>query len=106
MRARWLLIVLIAYVAVDLADPVVPGAFSFEVDASPVEQAVHANRPRPDKTASAVPPALPECRIEPRADSLPLQRRAVLVQPLTKGASLRPTPRSALLVPAPSPEDH
>ncbi|PYN72418.1 MAG: hypothetical protein DMD96_34685 [Candidatus Rokuibacteriota bacterium] len=101
-----MLIVLIAYLTFDLADPAMPGAFSFEFEDSPIEEAVHANRTRQDKTASAVQPALPARSVEPRDDSSTLRRRAVRPQPLTKVASLHPGPRSALLAPAPSPDDH
>lgn len=104
MSARRRLIVLIAYVAFDLADPLMPGAFSFEVEASPIEEAVHANRPRQDKTVTAV--RLPERSIEPRDDSFTRQCLAVLAQPPTKRASPHPAPRSALLAPAPSPDEH
>src|SRR2546425_8523794 len=89
-----------------LPDPAMPGVFSFEFEDSPIEEAVHAIRPRQDKTASAVQPALPARSVEPRDDSSTLRRRAVRPQPLTKVASLHPGPRSALLAPAPSPDDH
>jgi hypothetical protein len=41
MRARKLFLLVLAYVAFDLADPVLPGAFSFEVKDSEVEEAIH-----------------------------------------------------------------
>jgi hypothetical protein len=106
MSAWRLLIVLIAYVVFDLADPMMLGAFSFEVEGSPIEEVVHANRPRQDKTAMAVHPAIPERRIEPRNDSFTRQHPAVTAQPLTKWRPPHPAPRSALLAPAPSPDDH
>jgi hypothetical protein len=106
MRAWRLLIVLITYVAFDLADPSMPGAFSLEVEDSPVDEAVHANRLRQDKTAMAVQPAIPERRIEPRNDSFTGQRLPVTAQLLTKWTPLHPAPRSALLAPAPSLDDH
>jgi hypothetical protein len=105
VRARWLLILLIAYLAFDLADPVLPGAFSFKVRDSLIEQAVHANRTCHDKTAIAVQPALPERSVEPRDDSFTRQRLAVTAQPPTEGSSPHPAPRSALLAPARSPDD-
>jgi hypothetical protein len=106
MSARRLLIVLMAYVAFDLADPVMPGAFSFEVDASPIEEAIQANRLPKDTTPTAPLPAQPGRRTEPRDDSLTRQSLAVMAQPLTRWAASHPAPRSALLAPAPSPDDH
>ena len=106
MSAWRLLIVLIAYVVFDLADPLMPGAFSFEVEGSPIEEAVHANRPRQEKTAMAVQPTIPERPIEARNDAFIRQRLAVTAQLLTKWTPHHPAPRSALLAPAPSPDDH
>ena len=106
MSARRLLIVLIAYVVLDLADPAMPGAFSFEGEDSEIEQAVHANRPRQNKTTIAVPPALPERRVEPRDDPFTRQRLAVMAQSVPRETSPHSAPRSALPAPAPSPDDH
>ena len=44
MGARRLLILLAAYLAFDLADPTLPGAFSFEIRDSEIEEVVHVQR--------------------------------------------------------------
>jgi len=106
MGARRLLILLAAYLTFDLADPTLPGAFSFEIRDSEIEEVVHVQRRSQDKAATAVRPAPPERRVEPRDDSRSRQRLAV-VEPPPRNVSLPyPAPRSALLSPAPSPDDH
>jgi hypothetical protein len=108
MRTHRLLIMLIAYVAFDLADPVIPGAFSFEVENSPIEQTVRANRPRQHRSATVLQAAPSERRAEPRDNSVNCQSPSVVAtaQLVTKWAPPHPAPRSALLAPAPSPDDH
>src|SRR5256885_6224147 len=69
MSARRLLLVGLAYLVFDLADPVLPGAFSFEVRDSEIEEAVHVRRRPEDRPAITVEPAPPERRVEPREDS-------------------------------------
>src|SRR5260370_42021948 len=60
MRARKLFLLVLAYVAFDLADPVLPGAFSFEVRHSEVEEAIHVQRRAHDRQQVAGPPTPPE----------------------------------------------
>src|SRR2546426_5377879 len=69
MSARRLLLVGLAYLVFDLADPVLPGAFSFEVRDSEIEEAVHVRRRPEDRPAITVEPAPPDRRVEPREDS-------------------------------------
>src|SRR5213594_1973150 len=104
MGARRLLILLAAYLAFDLADPTLPGAFSFEIRDSEIEEVVYVQRRSQDKAATAVRPAPPERRVEPRDDSR--QRMAVMEPPPRDVSPPYPAPRSALLSPAPSPDDH
>src|SRR5207245_10377855 len=102
MGARRLLILLAAYLAFDLADPTLPGAFSFEIRDSEIEEVVHVQRRSQDKAVTAVRPAPPERRVEPRDDSLSRQRLAV-VEPPPRDVSLpSPAPPSALLSSAPA----
>src|ERR687887_1836387 len=100
MRTRRLLLVGLAYLAFDLADPVLPGAFSFDVRDSEIEEAVHVQRRPEDRRAVAARPAPPERRVEPRDDSLALQPRAAVRPPHLPAAPPRPVPRSTLRTPA------
>ena len=106
MRARRLLLVALAYLVFDLADPVLPGAFSFEVRDSEIEEAVHGRRHSEDRQAVTARPAPPERRVEPREDSPTRQHPAVGTAPPGDASPLHPAPRSALVVMAPSPDDH
>jgi hypothetical protein len=106
MSSRRLLLVGLGYLVFDLADPVLPGAFSFEVRDSEIEEAVHVRRRPEDRQAVTAQPAPPERRVEPCEDSPTRPHLAVRAEP-TGGASPRhPAPRSALPVTAPSPDDH
>ena len=78
-----LLIVLVAYVAFDLADPVSPGAFSFEVGDSRIEEAIHVQRHSHDKPVFADSAAPPDLRAEVRGDSL-ISQRSTLPRPLVR----------------------
>ncbi|HKB23765.1 MAG TPA: hypothetical protein VKG64_01825 [Methylomirabilota bacterium] len=60
MRARKLFLLVLAYVAFDLADPVLPGAFSFEVKDSEVEEAIHVQRRAQERKQVAGRPTPPE----------------------------------------------
>src|SRR5256712_13861447 len=97
MGARRLLILLAAYLAFDLADPTLPGAFSFEIRDSEIEEVVHVQRRGQDKAATAVRPAPPARLVEPRDDSRSRQPLPA-VEPPPRNVSLpHPAPRSALL---------
>jgi|SRR5438132_9681170 len=106
MRARRLLLLGFAYLVFDLADPVLPGAFSFEVKDSEVEEALHVRRRSEDRPATAARPAPPERRVEPRDDALTRQHLAVGAEPPRDASPPRPAPRSALRTTAPSLDDH
>ena len=106
MSARRLLLVGLAYLVFDLADPVLPGAFSFEVRDSEIEEAVHVRRRPEDRPAITVEPAPPERRVEPREDSPTRQHLGVRAEPTGDTSPLHPAPRSALPVTASSPDDH
>ena len=69
MEARRLFLLLVAYLAFDFADPILPGAFSFEVKDSEVEDAVHVQRRQHGKEAAATRPAPPQRRVEPSDDT-------------------------------------
>src|SRR5438309_2113500 len=88
MSAWRLLIVLIAYVVFDLADPLMPGAFSFEVEGSPIEEAVHANRPRQEQTAMAVQPTIPARAIDRWRRDDPASWRLVLDWLVSRGTRI------------------
>jgi len=106
MSSRPLLLLVFAYLVFDLADPVLPGAFSFEVRDSEIEEAVHGRRRPEDRQAVTAQPAPPERRVEPREDSPTRQRLAVRAEPTGEASPLHPAPRSALPVTSPSPDDH
>src|SRR2546427_10433270 len=106
MGARRLLILLAAYLTFDLADPTLPGAFSFEIRDSEIEEVVHVQRRSQDKAATAVRPAQPERRVEPRDDSRSRQRLALLEPAPRDAPPPSPAPRPALPSPAPSPPPH
>src|SRR5256885_16028079 len=95
MSARRLLLVGLAYLVFDLADPVLPGAFSFEVRDSEIEEAVHVRRRPEDRPAITVEPAPPERRVEPREDSPTRLHLGVRAEPTGKASPLHPAPRSA-----------
>jgi len=106
MRARRLLVLLIAYLVLDLADAVLPGAFSFEVSDSKIEEAVHVQRCSDDKVALAVGAAPPERRVEPRDDPFSRQRPVLTEPPLRDVARHRPAPHETRQAPAQSLDDH
>jgi len=106
MRARRLLLLGLTYLVFDLADPVLPGAFSFEVRDSEIEEAVHVRRRPEDREAVPAQPAPPERRVEPREDSPTRQHPGVRAEPTGDASPLHPAPRSALPATAPSPDDH
>src|SRR5881392_2434640 len=83
MRARRLLLLGFAYLAFDLADPALPGAFSFEVRDSEIEEAVHTQRRPEDRQPIAARPAPPERRVGPRDGRPVLQGERVVTWPDT-----------------------
>jgi hypothetical protein len=105
---RRFLFVLVAYMAFDLADPALPGAFSFEVKDSEIEEALHTQRRVERRRDEGARPA-------PARDAA-VQRGAPAPRPAAKAlGALRepspvwaPLPRSALFALASprSPEDH
>src|SRR5881628_2185159 len=96
MSARRLLLVGLAYLVFDLADPILPGAFSFEVRNSEIDGALHVRRRPEDRRAA--PPA--SCRHGAAAEGCgaapdgatrgTASARAVARRPLTP--SSRPSP--------------
>jgi hypothetical protein len=106
MRARRLLLLGIAYLTFDLADPTLPGAFSFEVRDSEIEEAVQECRHPEDRQAVTARPAPPERRVEPREDSPTRLHPAVETEPPGDASPFHPAPRSALFETAPSSDDH
>ncbi len=69
MLARRVFLLFVAYLAFDLADPTLPGAFSFDAEDSEIEEAVHVQRRQEGKEAAATRPAPPQRRVEPRDDA-------------------------------------
>jgi len=65
VRARRILLLLIAWVSFDLATPL-PGAFEFEAEDSEVEESIHVRRHAHDREAAARR-ALPRQRLENEA---------------------------------------
>jgi len=104
MNARRLLLVGLAYLVFDLADPILPGAFSFEVRNSEIDGALHVRRRPEDRRAAQ--PAPPDRRVEPRDDSFIRQRPAVTAPPLRDVALRRTAPHEARQAPAQSLDDH
>ena len=74
MRARRILLLLIAWVSFDLATPL-PGAFEFEAEDSEVEESIHVRRHSHDREAGARR-ALPRQRVE---DVAPTHRAAPIL---------------------------
>ena len=65
MRARRILLLLIAWVSFDLATPL-PGAFEFEAEDSEIEESIHVRRHSHEREAGARR-ALPRQRLENEA---------------------------------------
>jgi hypothetical protein len=106
MSARRLLLVALAYLVFDLADPALPGAFSFEVRDSKVEEAVHVRRGPEDRQVNAAQPAPPGRRVEPRDDSFIHQRSALTAPAPRDVAPRRLAPHEARQASAQSLDDH
>jgi hypothetical protein len=107
MRTRRLLLVGLAYLVFDLADPILPGAFSFEVRDSEIDDAACVQPRSQHEVALAVLTPQPEGRVEPRDDAFARQRPAV-TQPSPRDVPppRRPVPHEARHAPAPSLDDH
>src|SRR5919197_4192758 len=106
MRARLLLLVGLAYLAFDLADPVLPGAFSFEVSDSEIDAACVQPRSQQEIALAVLAPR-PEGRVEPRDDAFARARPAVAEpSPRDVAPPRRPVPHEARHAPAPSLDDH
>ena len=107
MTARRLFLLLVAYLAFDLGDPVLPGAFSFEVEDSEIEEAVHTQRRGDRREVDATRLAPEPDRVALRQNGAP-RPTAVTIRPVRAPSSTWQAPRSALLAfAAPqSPEDH
>ena len=105
MRARRILLLLIAWVSFDLATPL-PGAFEFEADDSEIEESIHVRWHAHDREAAARR-ALPRQRVE---DEAPTHRVApsVLIAFAFVADEWLPQVRLAHLPAAspPSSEDH
>ena len=109
MPNRRLFVLLVAYLAFDLADPVLPGAFSFDVRDSEVEEAIHVQRRAPERKQVAARPTPPG----PRAPSPDPARVSPPPGARLEGPPRREPPilrvaRSAPVASAPAsaPEDH
>ena len=105
MRARHILLLLIAWVSFDLATPL-PGAFEFEVEDSEIEESIHVRRQSHDREAAARR-ALPRRSLENEAPT----RRAAPVALIARSFAADdwlPQVRLAHLPDAspPSSEDH
>jgi hypothetical protein len=101
MKASWLVLVVVVYVSLDVANPLIPGALSFGIEDCVEARQADRFRAHGDRAAVALPPlpgrfapvTAPVARM--RAPATPQWRQV----PVT-----RSHPPS--LVPAPSPEDH
>jgi hypothetical protein len=104
---RRFLLVLVAYLAFDLADPALPGAFSFEVKDSEIEEAVHTQRGVERRRDEAARPA-PDTAGAAQRRVPPPRPAAVALGPLREAPAVWAPPRSALfaLASPQSPEDH
>ena len=106
MRTRRLLLLLVAYLAFDLADPALPGAFSFEVRDSEVEEAVHVRRHvHGRETAAPRPEPEPGRPVRPD-DSRPAPRPVAGVAHHAPPAWQAPRSAVAASTLAPAPDDH
>lgn len=109
MRPRRLFLLLLAYLAFDLADPVLPGAFSFDVRDSEVEEAIHVQRRPQERKQVAGRPTSPErrapspdpARVSPRP-STRLERAPRREPPVPRVARSAPVVSAR----ASSPDDH
>ena len=97
---------LLAYVAFDLADPILPGAFSLGVGESEIEQAVHVRCRQADRLATPATPAPLERRLQLRDDALTRRHSTVRAEPSRNASPPRPAARSALLTAASALDDH
>jgi hypothetical protein len=102
-----LLLLLAAYLAFDLADPALPGAFSFEVKDSEIEEAVHVQRRVERRQDAAIRPAPDPDGVAERRAPAP-RPAAVAVRPVREPSFRWTPPRSGLfaLASPPSPDDH
>ena len=106
MRTRRLFLLLLAYLAFDLADPVLPGAFSFEVRDSEIEEAVHVQRRAHGReTAAARPESEPGRPVRPD-DSRPAPRPVATAARHAPAAWQAPRSAVAASTLAPAPDDH
>ena len=105
MRARLILLLLIAWVSFDLATPL-PGAFEFEAEDSEIEESIHVRRHSHDREA-ATRRALPRGGLENQAPTPRAAPVVVIVRALVPDDWL-PRVRLAHLPDAspPSSEDH
>ena len=105
MRARRILLLLIAWVSFDLATPL-PGAFEFEAKDSEVEESIHVRRHSHEREAGARR-ALPRQRRENEAPTYRPAPAVLIARALVADAWL-PQVRLAHLPDAspPSSEDH
>jgi hypothetical protein len=105
VRARRILLLLIAWVSFDLATPL-PGAFEFEAEDSEIEESIHVRRQSHDREATARR-ALPRHRVdnEPpahRATPVVLVARAFVADEWLPQVRLAHLPAAS----PPSSEDH
>ena len=107
MRARRILLLLIAWVSFDLATPL-PGAFEFEIKDSEIEHSLQAGRESHVRQAAAPSRSIPRDRVEIDRPS----RASVAPAPTTESATGEGWVRQVRLAHRPSssrassPEDH
>jgi hypothetical protein len=106
MRTRHLFLLLVAYLTFDLADPVLPGAFSFEVRDSEVEEAVHVQRRSHSRETTAPRPAPEPGRPVRPDDSRPAPRPVMGVAHHAPPAWQAPRSAVAASTLAPAADDH
>lgn len=102
--ARWLAVLLLAYLALDFANPLMPGAVSFDPDDS-VEAVRGGHAPAPDAVSFVGEPLVPAVvRAPPPRCSIARAARATRT-PRERLAHLRRAPAPSA-TPARSSEDH
>jgi hypothetical protein len=102
---RTLLLVVLAYVSLDLSTPMVPGAFVFEVEDSVESVQGHGGRRTTQVVMAPLPPRCPIPAFRPAVDFTRRPVRALEVESPDDARVASYLPRAAL-APTSVPEDH
>lgn len=104
---RQLFLLVLAYVTLDFANPLMPGAVTFSAGSVEVVQADRTARmARPEAAQARLPAALPTWTATPSAAQPARPVPASTPAPVATGRSARRTSPPSDLTPPPSSEDH